>query len=84
MKKSIHSREYEILRLLLRDLRKAAGVTQVELAERLEETQSAVSKCERGERRLDLVQLRAWCQGVGIPLNKLVAEFERRVARKRG
>lgn len=82
MKKSIYGREHDILQALLRDLRKEAGVTQVELAQRLRETQSAVSKCERGERRLDLVQLRAWCQGVGIPLAKLVAEFERRLAKK--
>jgi transcriptional regulator with XRE-family HTH domain len=82
MKKSIFSRDYQLLHTLLRDLRKEAGVTQVELAHRLNETQSAVSKCERGERRLDLVQLRAWCQAVGIPLSKLVAEFEKRVAKK--
>lgn len=82
MKKSIYGREHNVLQALLRNLRKEAGVTQVELAQRLGETQSAVSKCERGERRLDLVQLRAWCLGVGIPLSRLVAEFERRVARK--
>ena len=83
MKKSIFSRDYEILRQLLRDLRKEKRVTQIELAQRLGETQSAVSKCERGERRLDLVQLRAWCQAVGVPLSRLVAEFERRAAKKK-
>jgi transcriptional regulator with XRE-family HTH domain len=83
MKKSIFSRDYHVLSALLRDLRKEAGVTQVELAQRLGETQSAVSKCERGERRLDLVQLRTWCRAVGIPLSRLVSEFEKCVDRKR-
>ena len=84
MKKSIFGRDYDILQDLMRELRKESGVTQVDLAKRLGETQSAVSKCERGERRLDLVQLRAWCQAVGVPLMKLVTEFEKRVAKKRG
>jgi transcriptional regulator with XRE-family HTH domain len=39
--------------------RKSAGVTQVELAGRLGKPQSFVSKVERGERRLDVVE---FCQ----------------------
>ncbi|MFN9438264.1 MAG: helix-turn-helix domain-containing protein [Brevundimonas sp.] len=40
-------------------VRKAADVTQVELAERLGKPQSFVSKVERGERRLDVIE---FCQ----------------------
>ena len=36
--------------------RKAAGLTQTELAEQLGKPQSYVSKYERGERRLDVVE----------------------------
>lgn len=62
MQKTLISREYRVFLDLLREVRVNAGVTQVELAARLEETQSFVSKCERGERRLDLVEVRRWCQ----------------------
>lgn len=41
---------------ILADARKAAGVTQEELAERLEKSQSLVSAYERGERRVDLLE----------------------------
>ena len=43
----------------LRQARKDAGLTQVEVAQRLGKTQSFVTKAERGERRLDVVELRA-------------------------
>ena len=61
--------------------RKEAGLTQIEVAAALDETQSYVSKCERGERRLDLVQLRAFCAAIGIDLLKFVAAFESAVRR---
>lgn len=42
--------------------RKDAGLTQVEVARRLGRTQSFVTKAERGERRLDVVELRAFAR----------------------
>lgn len=77
MQKSIFTREYAVLRRLLREQREAAGITQVELAERLGETQSYVSKVERGERRLDLVQLGHFCKAIEIGLVEFVAHFEK-------
>lgn len=41
----------------LADVRKQAGVSQDELADRLEKPQSFVSACERGQRRIDLLEL---------------------------
>jgi len=79
MEKTTFTREYDLLRRMLRELRERQGVTQVELAERLKETQSYVSKCERGERRLDLVQVRAFCAALKIPLVEFVGDFERRL-----
>lgn len=43
-------------RVLLTEARKAAGLTQADLASRLSRPQSFVSKYERGERRLDVVE----------------------------
>lgn len=45
------------LRRKLRDVRKKAGFTQVELSQALKKPQSYVSKYESGERRLDVLEL---------------------------
>ena len=39
------------------EARKAAGLTQVEVARRLGKAHSFISKCELGERRVDFVEL---------------------------
>jgi len=74
--KSIHSPEYAGLKRLLRDVRLEKGLTQSELAARLEVTQSRVSKVEQGERRLDLVELQDWCSALGISLVSFVRRFQ--------
>lgn len=56
MDKSIHSKEYAVFLRHLRQARKNAGMTQMQLAWRLAETQSFVSQCEHGERRLNTVE----------------------------
>ncbi|MHB8347378.1 MAG: helix-turn-helix domain-containing protein [Acidiferrobacterales bacterium] len=78
MQKSIGSRQYAHFLDCLRQVREAAGLTQEDLAVRLGETQSFVSKCERGERRMDLVELREFCKAMGITLEKFVRRFERK------
>ena len=77
MQKSIHSREYSVFRELLREARERVGLTQEELAARLGESQSFVSKCERGERRLDLVETWRFCQAMGISFPGLSARLDR-------
>ncbi|MBP6013326.1 MAG: helix-turn-helix transcriptional regulator [Alphaproteobacteria bacterium] len=57
MRKSTHTRQYQKLREALTAAREAAGLSQHELARRLGRPQSFVSKCESGERRLDVVEL---------------------------
>lgn len=76
MKKSLFSEEYKCFLSLLRKVRESAGVTQEEIAQRLETTQSIISKCERGERRLDIIELKMWCQALGISLPVFIAQFE--------
>ncbi|PSB19028.1 XRE family transcriptional regulator [Phormidesmis priestleyi ULC007] len=77
MKKSLFSEDYKCFLKLLREVRERAGLTQEQIAERLETTQSIISKCERGERRLDVVELKAWCQALDRPLPVFIAEFEK-------
>lgn len=66
MEKSIYTREYAIFLEQLRNTRETQNLTQSEVAERLGQTQSFVSKVERGERRLDIVELRAFCKAIGV------------------
>lgn len=66
----------EKLQALLREIRREAGLRQIDVAERLHEHQSFVSKYESGERRLDLIELREVCQVLGIRLGDLVRRFE--------
>lgn len=63
---------------LLRELRRSTGLRQSELAERLGRPQSFVSKYESGERRLDLVELKAICAALGTTLTRFVEQFENR------
>jgi transcriptional regulator with XRE-family HTH domain len=81
VEKSIHSRGYAVLLDLLREAREGAGLTQVELATALKRSQSFVSKVERGETRLDVIQLRTICRAVGTGLPEFVARLEDRLAR---
>ena len=77
MQKSISSRSYAHFVSCLRHAREQAGLTQEMLARSLGETQTFISKCERGERRVDVVELRVFCQAMGITLEKFVRQFEK-------
>lgn len=76
MEKSIHSYQYSEFLKVFRQVRKRAGLTQVDLAARVGATQSFISKCERGERRIDVVELREFCRAFGLKLVDFVARFE--------
>lgn len=77
MDKTIYSAQNAVFLRLLRKERKKADLTQDQLADRLGATQSFVSKCERGERRLDVVELRDWCLALGISLDTFARRFEK-------
>jgi transcriptional regulator with XRE-family HTH domain len=57
--------EYAKLREQFIQARKSAGLTQVDLADRLGRPQSFVSKYERGERRLDVIEFCEVCRALG-------------------
>jgi transcriptional regulator with XRE-family HTH domain len=83
MEKSTFTKEYQVFCHLLRQSREQSGITQVQLAKQLNETQSEISKFERGERRLDLVQLHQWCKATGVRLADFARSFEDAVSAKR-
>ncbi len=67
---------------LLREVRREAGLTQVELAERLDVLQCEISNYERGEKRLDIVELSQVVDAIGIPLSEFIDRFEKAAGRK--
>jgi transcriptional regulator with XRE-family HTH domain len=78
--KSISSKEYRVFLRELRATRERKGLTQIDVAARLNETQSFVSKCERGERRLDIVELRQFCRAIGTSLTTFARDLDQILA----
>ena len=77
MPSSIHTREYDRFRALLIDVRKKAGLSQAEVAKRLAKPQSFVSKFERGERRLDVIEFKSVAQALGFDALRLLRRLYR-------
>ncbi len=75
MPQSTHNSDYQLLLAVLKAARKRAGVSQVDLASRLGNTQTFVSKCERGERRIDAVELVEFAEALGIAPQDLLAQY---------
>ena len=77
MKKSLFTPEQEKLQEVLRQIRLGAGLRQSDLAEKLGQPQSFVSKYESGERRLDILEIRQICEAIGISLHEFVQRLEK-------
>jgi transcriptional regulator with XRE-family HTH domain len=73
MAKSRHSKQYERLLHELRQMRKAAGLTQTAVGAKFGAHASFVSKIESGERRIDVVELHEFCRLCGVPLTTFLA-----------
>lgn len=72
---STHHEDYQLLVSMLRETRERDGVTQVELATGLGTTQTFISKVERGERRLDVVELIEVFEALGIKPDAWISEY---------
>jgi transcriptional regulator with XRE-family HTH domain len=79
MRKSTHTQEYQIFLKLLIEERAKAGLTQAQLGTRLTFGQPGISKIERAERRVDIVELHLICNELEIDLVDFVIEFRRRL-----
>jgi transcriptional regulator with XRE-family HTH domain len=75
MDKTQHTEAYRRLTQALRAARERAGLTQLDVAARLGVYASFVSKCESGERRLDVVELAAFCRVYGVRLADFLADL---------
>ena len=81
--KTIHDGAYRVLVDCLKDARQVAKFTQVQLAAALNTDQSYVSKYERVERRLDLIEVRTICNALGVDFRHFVDTFESALRAKR-
>ena len=61
-----HKATYRKLCAMLRRLRKEAGLTQRDLADRLEMHNSMVHRSEIGDRRIDPVEFADWCRACDV------------------
>ena len=75
MPSSIFTQRHQEFIPFLASVRKVAGVTQDELAEKLGKPQSFVSKVERGERRLDVIEFCLVAEALGHNPAELLARF---------
>ena len=73
--KSVHSDRYKALLRALVAARKAAKITQAELAGFLGKPQSFVSKYESGERRLDVEEFLEVCELVDADAIKMLQQL---------
>lgn len=67
-----HNPAYRTFRVRLRAAREEAGLSQTEVARRLKKTQSWVSKCESGERRVDIIELSRFARLYAKPIDWFV------------
>ena len=74
MHKSQHTAKYKKLVRELKVARVRAGLTQLEAAAKLGVYSSFVSKCESGERKLDVVELAEFCNLYGLRLSQFLAQ----------
>jgi transcriptional regulator with XRE-family HTH domain len=72
---ALHQRR-KALAAALKEVRRRQNVTQVELADRLGEHQSYVSKYEVGASRLEFVQVEVVCRALQISLSELATLLE--------
>jgi len=74
---AVGSEAYKKFRELVIKARKNADLTQAELSSRLKRPQSFVSKYERGERRLDVVEFGEVAHALGIDPIRLLEKLYR-------
>ena len=81
MKSSRYSHDYVLFLKQLREARLQAGLSQLQLAEALGQRQTFVSKCELGDRRLDVIELRDWVVALGGDPAVFMTGLEERLSR---
>lgn len=82
MPKSVFTDAYDTFLSMLVDARKDAGITQVDLAKKLNRPQPFVSYFERGERRIDIIEFFVIARHLGIEPLQFLAKLEKRLPQR--
>ncbi len=81
MQKTIHSRHSALIQDALKQIREKAGFTQRELCRKLDREHTFISKCELGERRVDIAEFYWICKACNASpkkeADKLMETFEK-------
>lgn len=68
----VHDPLYIELITRLRNARKAQGLSQSQLGEKIGKDQTFISKVETCERRLDAIETVRWCVALGVRLEDVL------------
>lgn len=74
MRTELYSREHQQLRRVLRRERIAAGLRQLDVAERTGRSQAYISKFEKGDLRIDVVDFVRICATIGCDPHRVLDE----------
>jgi transcriptional regulator with XRE-family HTH domain len=74
--RSVFTDEYAAFTRRIIAARKDTGLTQQQLAERIGKPQSFVSKYERGERRVDLIEFLAIAEALGFDPSRFIRSLK--------
>jgi transcriptional regulator with XRE-family HTH domain len=78
----VQQKEYKQVGAILVVARERAGLTQQQLAKRLSKPQSFVSSYERGQRRIDVLELLRIAEALEIDSRRIFREIVRRCMSK--
>lgn len=76
MAKSVHSQRHLSIAAALTEARRAKGLTQAEVASALGRKQPFIANIERGERRVDLVELIDLATILDLDIATLIATLQ--------
>ena len=74
---SVYDRKYQFFLKRLREARTLAEMTQRDVAAKLKRPQSFVSKCETGERKVDVVELTVFVRLYDQPVEFFLPDLAR-------
>jgi transcriptional regulator with XRE-family HTH domain len=79
MIKTIYNVDYRKVLIQLKRAREERGLTQSEAARLVEMTQSTLSKCENGDRRIDIIELARFAHAYEKDMEYFLPETLRKI-----
>lgn len=74
-REALHDKEYRRFVAQLRKAREESGLSQQAVADAMGRSQRFVSRCETGERRVDVIEFRDFCRVYKLPASYFVGRW---------